>query len=118
MAGLKAWKEAGADRFSLSLDFPDERHDDFRRLPGLYAHLEQLVPQLTACGNGDIAMNSAITKLNLPHLRELAAKAEEWGANISYSAYSTLRTGDKQYEISSEEDLEMLRETVEDLRRR
>ena len=29
-------REAGVNQFSVSLDFPDERHDEFRRRPGLY----------------------------------------------------------------------------------
>ena len=90
-------KEAGADRFSISLDFPDERHDEFRRLPGLYAHLEKLIPKLASFGNRDIAMNTAITGANFLYLRELADKAHEWGVDISYSAYSIRRTGDPQY---------------------
>ena len=108
-------REAGVDRFSISLDFPDEKHDDFRRLPGLYAHLEQLIPRLASYGYGDVAMNCAITRANLPYLREVAAKCEEWGVDISYSAYSILRTGDPQYSISADDDLEALRETIQDL---
>lgn len=108
-------KEAGADRFSISLDFPDERHDDFRRLPGLYAHLEQLVPRLAAYGNNDVTINTAITSVNLPVLRELATRAAEWGVAISYSAYSALRTKDPRYLISSPEELSTLKETIEDL---
>ena len=108
-------KEAGADRFSISLDFPNEKHDDFRRVPGLYKHLEDLIPRLASHGFGDIAMNSAITKANLPYLRELFAKSKEWGVDISYSAYSVRRTGDPQYFISSEDDLRTLREALEDL---
>jgi MoaA/NifB/PqqE/SkfB family radical SAM enzyme len=108
-------KEAGTDRFSVSLDFPDERHDDFRRLHGLYAHLEQLIPRLASYGYSDIAMNCAITRANLPYLREVAVRCEEWGVDISYSAYSVLRTGDPQYLISTEDDLKTLRETIHDL---
>jgi len=108
-------KEAGADRFSISLDFPDERHDEFRRLPGLYKHLEQLIPRLASYGYNDIAINSAITKANLPCMRELANKSYEWGVDISYSAYSVRRTGNKELIISTDEDLEILRESVQDL---
>jgi MoaA/NifB/PqqE/SkfB family radical SAM enzyme len=108
-------KEAGADRFSVSLDFPNEKHDDFRRLPGLYAHLEQLIPRLASRGCGDVAMNCAITTANLPYLREVAAKCEEWDVDVSYSAYSILRTGDPQYFISAQDDLETLGETIQDL---
>lgn len=108
-------KEAGANRFSVSLDFPNEKHDDFRRVSGLYARLEKLIPQLASHGNGDVAMNCAITSANLPYLKEAAERSAEWGVDISYSAYSVLRTGDPQYFISSEEDLETLRETMQDL---
>jgi len=29
-------KEAGVNYFSVSLDFPDKRHDEWRRMPGLF----------------------------------------------------------------------------------
>jgi MoaA/NifB/PqqE/SkfB family radical SAM enzyme len=108
-------KKAGADRFSLSLDFPDERHDDFRRLPGLYDHLNVLIPRLASLGYGDIAMNCCITRVNFPYLKEIAYKCEEWGINVSYSAYSTKRINDPQYFISDEKDLETLRNIIDDL---
>src|SRR6185369_12136288 len=44
-------REAGVDQFNVSLDFPDARHDDFRKLPGLYSRLENLVPRLAALGH-------------------------------------------------------------------
>ena len=43
-------REAGIDQFSVSLDFPDERHDGFRCYPGLYRHLEDLIPRLAQLG--------------------------------------------------------------------
>jgi len=105
-------KQAGVDRFSVSLDFPDERHDDFRRHPGLYAHLEQTVPRLAALGNDDIALNCAITRMNLPHLVGVADKAEQWGVSVSYSAYGILRTGETAFFVSSGEDLKLLHQQI------
>jgi MoaA/NifB/PqqE/SkfB family radical SAM enzyme len=108
--------EAGVDQFSVSLDFPNEKHDDFRRYPGLYAHLEETIPRLAVDFDyNNIALNSAITWENLPYLRALADKAEEWKVDISYSAYSILRTGDKEYFISAEENLETLRQSIQEL---
>ena len=101
-------KEAGVDRFSISLDFPDERHNRFRRHPGLYAHLERTVPRLAALGYDDIALNSAITRANLPCLVDLADKAEEWNVSISYSAYGILRTGNRDFFIRPGKDLKVL----------
>ena len=109
-------KEAGVDRFSVSLDFPDEKHDEFRRHSGLYNHLEETIPRLAAhFGYRDITLNSAITRDNLPYLCDLAYKAEEWDVSISYSAYCVLRTGDSDLFISSKEDLEMLQEKIHEL---
>jgi len=111
-----ALKEAGVDRFSVSLDFPNEKHDEFRRHPGLYAHLEETIPRLAAGFDcDDIALNSAITRHNVPYLIDLANKAEEWGVSISYSAYGVLRTGDESFFIYSREDLEMLQRKIQEL---
>ena len=105
-ASLKA---AGVDLFSISLDFPDERHDSFRQLRGLFARLEETVPKLVRLPGGDaIVLNTALTRANFREIPGLVAKAEEWGTKISFSAYSHLRTGDRGYSISDPGDLEIL----------
>ncbi len=106
---------AGVDQFSVSLDFPDERHDRFRRLPGLFRHLEKTIPELTALGNNDIVLNTAITRENLDDLLDLLATVEKWGASLSYSAYSPLRTGNRDLLITSAQDLSRLRATISKL---
>ncbi len=90
-------REAGVDQFSVSLDFPDERHDDFRVHPGLYEHLSQIVPRLAALGHDDIVLNSCITSANVDEIVALAGRAREWGVNLCYSAYSPRRTGCRDY---------------------
>lgn len=104
--------DLGTDQFSISLDFPDERHDEFRGLPGLFSHLEEVIPQIMAKGRNNVAMNTAITKANLPYLVECYEKAASWGANISYSAYTSLRTGDTDLTIKSPEDLALLEKQI------
>jgi MoaA/NifB/PqqE/SkfB family radical SAM enzyme len=108
-------RKLGVNQFSISLDFPDERHDDFRRSPGLYAHLAGLVPKLARHGHGDVVLNTAITRGNLPTLRATYERAKEWGVAISYSAYTPLRTGDAGHYISAPEELELLRRTMQEL---
>jgi len=108
-------RELGVSQFSVSLDFPDERHDEFRQRPGLYKRLEQTLPRLAKLGFRDIILNTAITKANLREIVPLARKAAEWGVDISYSAYTTLRTGNKSYCLSNGEDLEILRQAVDEL---
>ncbi|MEW6364797.1 MAG: radical SAM protein [Acidobacteriota bacterium] len=105
----------GIDQFSVSLDFPDERHDEFRQSPGLYAHLSTLIPALARRGNDDVVLNTAITRGNLGVLRANYERAKEWGVSISYSAYTPLRTGKMEHYIDTPEDLELLRRTLNDL---
>lgn len=105
-------KRSGVDRVSISLDFPDKRHDDFRRLPGLYQHLSELVPRIARGPLGDgIALNTCITKHNVPYLVDVALKSKEWGIGISYSAYCILRTMEEDHWIPPEE-LPTLRDQI------
>jgi len=108
-------REAGVDQFSVSLDFPDERHDDFRRRPGLYKRLEQTLPRLAKLGFQDIILNTTITKANLAEILPLVKKANEWGVDISYSAYTAQRTGNEDYCLNNEGDLEILRRAFSEL---
>lgn len=104
-------KKAGLDQLSVSLDFPDERHDDFRRHPGLFKHLNEILPSIAKHGFNDIILNVAITKVNYLELPALVKKTEEWNVKISFSAYTPLRTGDKTFAFEKGEDIEFL-ETV------
>jgi MoaA/NifB/PqqE/SkfB family radical SAM enzyme len=108
-------REAGVNQFSVSLDFPDERHDEFRRRPGLYKRLEQGLPRLAKLGFRDIILNTAITKANLREILPLAKKAAEWGVDISYSAYTALRTGNEDYCLNNGEELGILRQAINEL---
>jgi len=103
-----ALREAGIHQFSVSLDFPDERHDDFRAYRGLYRHLEDLVPRLAKLGHDDIVLNSCITSENVGEIGAIADKAREWGVNLCYSAYSARRTGCRDYFLNTPEQLVQL----------
>jgi MoaA/NifB/PqqE/SkfB family radical SAM enzyme len=108
-----ALRDAGVDQFSVSLDFPDERHDEFRVYPGLYRHLEDLIPRLTKLGHDDIVLNSCITSENVGEINRIADKAREWGANLCYSAYSARRTGCRDYFLESAGQLAELNEQLD-----
>ena len=105
----------GVNQFSFSLDFPDDRHDGFRQSPGLYKHLSKLIPTLASHGFDDVALNTAITRENLPTLVGSYERAREWGVSISYSAYTPLRTHSLEHYINSSEDLDLLRRTLDEL---
>lgn len=108
-----ALRAAGVHQFSVSLDFPDDRHDAFRGHPGLYEHLSQIVPQLGALGHDDIVLNSCITSENLREINAMADKAKQWGVNICYSAYSQRRTGCRDYFLNTPEQLAILNKELD-----
>ncbi len=108
-----ALKAAGADQFSVSLDFPGERHDEFRRHPGLFRRLASLLPAIAAYGHDDIVINTAITSENYMHIGDIVDLAEAWGVNVSFSAYSQRRTGDRSLMISNPEQLAALRQQLD-----
>jgi MoaA/NifB/PqqE/SkfB family radical SAM enzyme len=102
--------KAGVSLFSISLDFPDERHDQFRDIPGLFAKMSELLPYLVKkYDRKNIVLNAALTHANFAEIPSLVAKAEEWGTQISFSAYSVLRTGDRSLCITAPDDLALLK---------
>lgn len=101
-------REAGVDQFSVSLDFPDDRHDAFRNHPGLYKRLSELIPRVARLGYDDIVLNSCITSENVGEINAMADKARAWGVNICYSAYSRRRTGVQKLFLNSPEQLATL----------
>jgi MoaA/NifB/PqqE/SkfB family radical SAM enzyme len=111
-------REAGVDEFCVSLDFPDERHDEFRRYPGLFAQLNTLVPRLAALGHDDIVMNNCIHAENVGDINGCADKAREWGVNINYSAYTPRRTGDRSLFLTRPDQLETLRQQLAEVKTR
>jgi len=111
-------RDAGIDQFSVSLDFPDERHDGFRCYPGLYRHLENLIPRLARLGHDDIVLNSCITSENLGAIESIADKAREWGVNLCYSAYSARRTGCRDYLPTSPDQLASINRSLDAVEQR
>src|SRR5512140_367983 len=113
-----ALHEAGVDQFSVSLDFPDSRHDGFRGYPGLYSHLEALVPKLAKHGFDDIVLNSCLTSENVAEINRLGDKAQQWGVNICYSSYSARRTGCRDYSLTKPEQLALLKTELDEIEER
>ena len=106
-----ALRAAGVNQFSISLDFPDERHDEFRVIKGLFAKLDRTIPELAARGHGDVVLNTAITAENVKTLPEIVRTARRWGVCLSFSVYTPHRTGDHSLTVKDPDDLKL----VEDL---
>ena len=113
-----ALRDAGVDQFSVSLDFPDKRHDDFRCYPGLYELLNEVIPRCASHGFDDIVLNTCITAANVHEINAAADQARQWGVNICYSAYSPRRTGNRELFLNSEAQLDVLRAQLQRIEER
>jgi MoaA/NifB/PqqE/SkfB family radical SAM enzyme len=115
-------KRAGMHQLSISIDFPDDRHDTFRRIPGLFQHMNEVVPECGRIGDGsDVSLNCCITAWNYSSLPDIVRLADRWGVMVNFSAYSMLRVdeagGLPQYN-GSQQGLKQALDEVIDLKRR
>ena len=85
--------DAGVDQICVSLDYLGEKHDEARRVKGLYSHIAETVPALAKAGYR-IALNTVIMESNLDEILPIAYRAKEWGATVSFSAYCSLKRDD------------------------
>ncbi|HSG82886.1 MAG TPA: radical SAM protein [Gemmatimonadota bacterium] len=88
-------REAGIHQFSISLDFPDERHSEFRRIPGLFDKMNERIPEITALGHSDLSLNVCITAWNYKAVPEMIKLARKWNTSINFSVYTPLRINDE-----------------------
>jgi MoaA/NifB/PqqE/SkfB family radical SAM enzyme len=109
-----ALRAAGVDEFSLSLDYPDKRHDDFRAIPRLFDRIVDLLNGLRDVEDKVITLACVVQSKNFRDLIKMAEFAREHRVNISFSTYTWLRTGDKSWMILPE-DMAEFREIVDRL---
>ncbi|HWP90861.1 MAG TPA: radical SAM protein [Thermodesulfobacteriota bacterium] len=106
---------AGIDQIAVSLDFPGEKHDSYRGIPGLWNHLSNLLPELSRrFSKKSIVLNTIIMEDNLDQIIDIAHKAKEWGVSISFSSYSVMKTNNSSHFIKQQK-LEKIREVVNNL---
>ncbi len=107
--------EAGVDEYSLSLDYPDERHDDFRKIPGLFQRIKRLIESLDKEELKRITLACVVQSDNFRDLPKIAELARTWGVRVNFSGYTRLRTQNTDYLIEGDK-LDEFRVIVEDLR--
>jgi MoaA/NifB/PqqE/SkfB family radical SAM enzyme len=96
-------RQAGVDEFSLSLDYPDERHDEFRNIPGLFNRIRKLIEDISTENNKAITLACVIQRDNFRELVKLAEMARAWGVKINFSTYTWLRTNNKGFLLNDQE---------------
>lgn len=112
--GLAVW-DAGLDEFSVSLDYPDERHDRERGIPGLTKRIFSLAPELKAAGV-NLCFNVVIKRENYLDIPEIVKRSAEMGTKVSLSAYNAQRVGNESHTVPSGE-LRALSNVVKRLKR-
>lgn len=94
---------AGVDEISLSLDYPDERHDAFRGIPGLFNRIETLMHDLNISNGKAITVSCVIQSDNYVELPKIIKLAQKWGIHANFSTYTWLRTQDRSLAIPKDE---------------
>lgn len=107
-------KSAGMHQLSVSIDFPDERHSEFRRIPGLFDRTDRVIPECTRIGEErDITLNCCITAWNYRDVPEIVRLAERWGVLVNFSAYTPLRMDDPSGLVKNNGSKDALRGVIE-----
>ena len=110
---LSLWN-AGLNQLSVSLDFPDARHDENRGFTGLWRHIENLLPSLADTEIDNICLNTVIMKDNLENLLEIARLAKIWGIKVSFSTYNPFKNNNPDH-IIQKDRFRYLQQIIEDL---
>jgi MoaA/NifB/PqqE/SkfB family radical SAM enzyme len=109
-------KGAGMHQLSVSIDFPDDRHSEFRRIPGLFDRMSEVIPECVRIGGKeDVNLNCCITGWNYTALPEIVHLAERWGVSLNFSAYSALRVDDPRGLVRDDESKDALRAAVREV---
>ena len=107
-------RQAGVDEISLSLDYPDERHDEFRNVPGLFNRLKNLLDNLEPEYKKTITLSCVVQSNNFRELLKMAELSLKWNTNINFSTYTHLRTKNTSYLLSKKE-LEVFKKIIDRL---
>lgn len=105
---------AGVDEVLVSLDYPDDRHDGFRAIPGLFGRIRALLGGLPPRERRRVVLTTVLHADNFREALSVARLALDWGVNANFSAYTSLRTNDTSLMISGD-DVPAFGEVVEEL---
>jgi MoaA/NifB/PqqE/SkfB family radical SAM enzyme len=90
----KELRSAGLDGLSISLNHPNQAQDEEKQVPGLYAHLEEVMPHLAEIGFRRLSLNTVLMANNLSSIPEIVARARAWRMGLTVSCYSTKKADD------------------------
>ncbi|MEJ5300523.1 MAG: radical SAM protein [Thermodesulforhabdaceae bacterium] len=110
---LSLW-QAGLTQVSISLDFPDERHDEQRGIKGLWEHIRLLSTELPRTGIDNLTFNTVIMQENLKDLPAIVKFAYKHGWKVSFSTYNPYKNQNFDHKLDPGE-IHNIEKTVEQL---
>jgi MoaA/NifB/PqqE/SkfB family radical SAM enzyme len=111
---VSALVEAGVNQINVSLNYPDERQDQERGIPGLFAKIERVVRETR--GSGVLSLSTILMADTMRDAEALVRLAHGWGTNIAFSGYHDLKSSSSPHFVS-EADLPELRAVCDRLKR-
>jgi len=104
---------AGLHQINVSLNWPDDRQSEERKLKGLFGRIERAVPALTAA-DVEVNLNTMIMRDNLEQIPDIARLAAEWKAKVTFTLYSEYCNGNDSHQLKPS-DVPRLSEVVQEL---
>jgi MoaA/NifB/PqqE/SkfB family radical SAM enzyme len=88
---------AGVNQIQISCNYPDERQDKERGIPGLYRKLSTFIPEMSKKGYDNISIGTFLCAENLDCVVDLAKTVKGWGCKHSFNTYSKLKNDNEQH---------------------
>lgn len=98
----RALWQAGIGQFSISLDYPDARHDVARGIPGLTRRILDAAAAIRAEGM-TVRFNTVIKDDNLDDVMPLVREAERMRVGMNLSVYTDAKNGNRQHLLGADQ---------------
>ena len=90
------WR-AGVDQFNISLDYPDDRHDQARGIPGLTRKIFSTVEGMRSSGIDGIRFNTVIKRDNIDSIMPIVREAVRLDCGVNLSVYTDSKNGNRDH---------------------
>ena len=89
--------EAGVNQIQVSCNYPDERQDTERGIPGLWQKLSTFLPEMAKKGYDNLSIGTFLCAENLDCVVDLAKAVKGWGCKHSFNSYSRLKNDNQEH---------------------
>src|SRR5437660_1571585 len=92
-AKIRELVAAGVNQINVSMNYPDERQDRERGIPGLFRRLEETIPRMAAEGIRVFNLSAMLMLDNMYDAEALIRLGHKWGVNVAFSGYNDMKNG-------------------------